>query len=1345
MKRWTQSALLTLLALATARAADPVRVAVYTSNPQQLPDALGEFERVNGKGLIELVVIDRDTPPEKVAGARVIYAYLMSAAMYAQFAPAARKAAAAGAVIVAQPPDIVEHRWQVKPDVKASVSAYEYWYNGGVDNLSAFLAYCYKLGGGERPVAVPAPQQHVVKGIYHPRADRPFESLSDYLTWYRARKLVPESAPLAGILFYQTNYKVHDLEHIDALIAALEKRGIGAVPVFGWPVPEIAPLLGEPGNSPLRLLYSFNLGFAQASDSDTLERYGLHVIDLMTSRDSYEVWSKSAFGITPERLSTQVALPEIAGATEPIVVGTAEKAAGVAGPVTKPIPERIQMAVSRGARWLALQDKPNAEKRIGLIYFNNPPGKGNIGASYLNVFPTLVAVLARLRESGYQTGDQLPTERELEALLEISGRNIELWAPGELEALVEKGHVVLVSMKKYRGWFEALPRQFRDFVNAGWGPPEKSRLMTITSRDGEKFFVVPGVRMGNVFLGPQPLRTTFERSMEVAHNTDIPPPHSYIAAYLWYRHEFQADAVVHFGRHGTLEFLPGKNVGQAGWDSSEAILGDLPNAYYYIMDGGGESTTARRRSAAVMISHLTPMIVTAGAQDQFATLRRIIENMAQTEDVSPALQDQYRQSAAAEIRRLKLDTQLGLNLDKAEWAEVQEKVEAFLEATEAGPIPAGMHTVGSLPEPALQKEALGELIKLSLTDAEKRQWRVEIEAWVGAIFEGRKPALPGGMSPAAKDRLETVLASGGTWLRNLRESPERELASLVTILAGRFEASGMSGDPLRTPAGLPTGRNLHTFDPNLIPTHEAWELGKKMAVAALEQFAKDQGKAPEKVSMALWYGETIRHQGAMESEALYLMGVEPQWNARGVVDGLRLIPEKELGRPRVDVVLTLGGIYRDGFPDKVLLLDRASKLAASDGDNAISRHTRRIAEALKKAGVAPDLAEKAARARAFAAAPGDYGAGISNMVKQSKDAGNMQGLADQYLNHMNHVYSGDLWGEAVPGALSTQLEGNQAVIHSRTTNVYGVLDNDDFYDYAGGLNAATKTANGGNAPAFYVNDMKTRGKERVTGIQTYIATELNARYWNPKWIEEMQKAGYSGARAIANNMENLYGWQATSAEHMDGTFWQNSYDVYVADKNGLGMDKFFEQANPHAQQMMMARMLEVDRQGSYKFPEEQRAELTRRYVQTVARIGATCSANTCGNLKLHQYIAEQAALVPGLGTAELAAFGRNMAKATRWKAAAFANAPAALRAGIQEGLSQTRLAPPRGESAATRRSPSPPLPYVNGFRMAQQVIRITGGSASLLPVSFVPIMLIVMLVGAGILLEALRSAIKGIS
>jgi cobaltochelatase CobN len=1338
-----ETVLFLLLAFGVSQAKEPVRIAVYSSYPQQLQEALNAFEDANGKGLIDLVTIDADTPPEKIANANVIYAYLMRASLYERFVSAAQQAAAAGAVILAQPPDIAAHRWHVQVDAQASATALEYWNNGGADNLSAFLAMCYRLGGGEKHIPIPAPKQHVIKGIYHPLAKEPFQSLDDYLTWYRSTGLISENAPLAGILFYQTNYKVHDLEHIDALIAALEKRGIGAVPVFGWPVTDLTTLMGPPGQSPIRLLYSFNLGFAQNSDSEMLERYGLHVIDLMTSRDSYETWSKSAFGITPERLSTQVAVPEIAGATEPIIVGTMEEVPGIPGPVTKPVSERIELAVSRGARWLALQDMRNADKRVALIYFNNPPGKGNIGASYLNVFPSLLAVLARLRASGYQTGGQLLTEKELEALLEISGRNIELWAPGELEQLVAKRHVALVSMKQYRSWFGTLPKAFQEFVNSGWGPPERAQLMIYTSPRGEKFFVVPGIRLGNIFLGPQLLRTTFERNMNMVHNTDVPPPHSYVAAYLWYRNQFKADALIHFGRHGTLEFLPGKNVGQAGWDSSEVILGDLPNVYYYIVDGGGESTTARRRSAAVMISHLTPLLVSAGAQDRFSALRSIFENLEKTEGLATALQDQYRQNALQEIRRLKLDSQLNLHLEESNWAEVQQNVEEFLEATESGPIPAGMATIGREPELATQRDALGELIKLSLSDGERRQWRGEVTAWANSICSGEHFALPAGISPDEKERLTGILASGEAWLENLRKSPEQELSNLITILDGHFQPSGMSGDPLRALAALPTGRNIHDFDPNRLPTREAWELGKKMANAMLDQFVREQSKMPEKVSMVLWYGETIRHQGAMESEAFYLMGVEPVWNGRGVVDGLRLVPDKELGRPRVDVVLTLGGIYRDGFPDKVLLLDRASKLAASAGDNPISRHTRQVAETLKKAGVSPDLAEKVARARAFAAAPGDYGAGFADMVKQSKDADNLRGLADLYLRHMNHAYSSELWGEVAPGALSVHLQGNQAIIHSRTTNVYGVLDNDDFYEYAGGLNAATKVANDGAAPAFYVNNMRTRGQEKVTGIQSFIATELNARYWNPKWIREMQKAGYSGAREIAKNMENLYGWQATSAEHMDGSFWQNSYDVYVADRYGLGIDKFLNDSNPHAKQTMLARMLEVDRQGSYKFPAEQRAELVREYVRSVGKLGASCSANTCGNLKLHQYIAAQAGLVPGLGNEDMEAFGRQMARATGWKAAAFARAPAAFRAGIHAGLPKATSS--ASSNSTARRLSSPSLPYVRGYRMVQQVVQTAPEGAGQLAVRILPIVIIVFLIGTGIGLEALRSITRGVS
>lgn len=1333
--RW----LVTLLFMtALVSSAEPVRIAVYTSNPQQFPEALARFEQEHGKGLIELTLINPDTPPERIATARVIYAYLMNAALYERFAPAVRQAAQTGATVIAQPPDIAEHRWRLKPDAAASTAAFLYFDNGGVDNLAGFLAYCYKLGGGAQSLAVPAPVTHLTRGIYHPAAREPFASLDAYLAWYRATGRVPANAPLVGILFYQTNYKVHDLAHIDALIARLEKQGIGAVTVYGWPVPALAPLLGEPGKTPLRLLYSFNLGFAQSADVDMLARYGLHVIDLMTARDNYAAWVKAAAGISPERLSTQVALPEIAGATEPLVVATTEQRPDVSGPVTTPIAERIDMAVRRGVRWLALQDKPNAAKRLALLYFNNPPGKGNIGASYLNVFPTLVNVLNRLRAEGYNVGSSIPSEKELEALLELSGRNIELWAPGELRALVEKGHAILVPLKQYQQWFNALPREFRDFVNGGWSDPAKARLMCYTAPSGERYFVVPGIRLGNLFLGPQPLRSTFERASEMQHNTNVPPPHSYVAAYLWYRRAFAADAVVHFGRHGTLEFLPGKSVGQAGWDSSEVLLDDLPNAYYYILDGGGESTTARRRCAGVMVSHLTPLIVAAGTQERFAKLRAALESLDTTDTLSPGLQQEYRETALREIRSLKLDTQLRIDLAKLSWDEIRTQVDALLSAAEQGPIPAGMHTVGVLPSLTLQRDAVGEVLRHSLNDEERKRWRGAVNNWADAICNGAEPRMPAGVDTAARERLVAIFASATSWLHNLRESPGRELSSLIDVLNGRFEPSGPSGDPLRSPATLPSGRNLHTFDPNLIPTREAWVLGQKMARELLAKFQHDEGKFPEKVSMVLWYGETIRHQGAMEAEALYLMGVEPRWNGRGVVDGLRVIPESELGRKRVDVVLTLGGIYRDGFPDKVLLLDRASKLAAADGDNAIARHTRQIATALKQAGIDSQLAEKVASARAFASAPGDYGAGTTALIKQSKDSGKPGSVAEAYLHHMNHAYSTELWGESVPGALSKQLEGNQAVVHSRTSNVYGVLDNDDFYDYAGGLNAATKNANGGAAPAFYVMDMKSAGRERVTGIQNYIAAELNARAWNPKWIAEMQHAGYSGARAIANTLENLYGWQASSSEHIDGSFWQTSYDVYVADKNGMAMEQFFQKANPHAMQTLLARLIEVDRQGSYKFSATDRAEIIRRYVSGVAEHGATCSANTCGNRALNQYAAAQAALIPGLGNAVLRAFGRNIARATQWRSAAFAAAPAAVRLGVSEGLTPASHAAQHSSRRAAR-------PYVSGYRMAQQTFHMPLSDSNSLPSSGLPLAVIFLSVGAGLAREAWRAAHKTIS
>lgn len=521
------------------------------------------------------------------------------------------------------------------PDAARNQAAEAYWSAGGADNLAGWMAWLVAAVRGEQVIAVPPPRPLPAAGIYHPRAAQAFATLKDYLGWYRAGASgLPAGAPLVGIAFYASNYRQQDLAHIDALIAALERQGIGAVPVFGWPLSGLDPMLTVDGQSPLRALLALNLTISRAEDKAWLERHGLHAINLIATRDSQAGWRADARGIGGERLPLLLNTPERAGASEPILFATLEDEHGAKA--SHAVPERADAAVARVRRWIALQDKPAADKRIAILYYNNPPGRGNIGASYLATLPSLVQVMARLREAGYRTGATLPDTAELTALLERNGRNMEEWSPGELAEMVSRGRVTLLPMAQYKRWFDALPAAFRQSVVAAWGPPERNPLMLVGDGHGGQDFVIPGLRFGNLFVGPQPLRSTFARAMDSSHDTVTPPPHSYIAAYLWYRHAFGADAMVHVGRHGTLEWLPGKQVGQSGDDSAEVLLGDLPNAYYYIQDGGGEAIQAKRRSAAVLVSHLTPLIARAGWPDKLAKLDAVIEQQEAAADSSRA-------------------------------------------------------------------------------------------------------------------------------------------------------------------------------------------------------------------------------------------------------------------------------------------------------------------------------------------------------------------------------------------------------------------------------------------------------------------------------------------------------------------------------------------------------------------------------------------------------------------------------------------------------------------------------------------------------------------------------------
>lgn len=1212
------------LAVCSAQAAPPVRIVVLTRLSQSLPDALRLFEARWGAGRIALSYGDAAAPPADLDQADVVLAYSLHSEEARALAPHIQPLLSRGVKVLAHWPEGAERHWNLKQDPAQLQAAVDYWNFGGAGNMARLLAFLHTRVAGRPGVEVEPPERQLTTGIYHPRAPEPFASFEEYSRWYSEQRLVAADAPKVGILFYHTNLKNRDMAHIDALIAGLESRGLGAVAVFGWPPTLCEPLLMGPSGSVVDALFALNLGFAKPDDAGFLARLNVHVIGLMTTRQSRREWLESPHGVRSDQLALQVSAPERAGATEPITFASTERSADGKSVVSVPIEERIERAVARAQRWIRLRRAPNAEKRVALLYYNSPPGKGNISASYLNVPGSLAALVRRLHEEGYLTGSHMLEERVLLRLLERSGRNIEQWAPGELESMVEAGQMTLVSMAQYRRWARQLPDTFRQQIDSAWGPPEKSTLMTIRSRDGKPYFVLPGLRLGNVFLGPQPLRSSFTRAAATQHDTTLPPPHSYVAAYLWLREQFRADAIAHVGRHGTLEFLPGKNTGQAGHDAAEAILGDVPAPYFYILDGGGESMTARRRGAATILSHLTPLLAPGGPQEEMRPLRLALEQYSKTQAETPALAAHYQAQAQAEIRRLKLDGQLGFDHDKTDWSEVSRRVEEWLDETESAAIPLGVHTLGAMPREDLRIEALAEFLRAGMQDTGPQLRNAPYQEWATVLAGGGTPTADPAWPPNLRGQVTAQIEAGRSWLQNLRASPTREMEEPVRVLRGEYLPSGPSGDPLRSPASLPSGRNLHDFDPSLIPTKAACALGRKLGDDLLERVRQQTGEAARKVSLVLWYGETIRHQGALECQALHLMGVEPLWNARGVVDDLRLVPDDELGRPRVDVVVTIAGIYRDGFPDKALLLDRATRMVQQSGDNPLSRNTQRAVEELRKKGLSEIQARRAASARVFGPAPGDYGGGVAHLAKQSRDAQEPGAVAEAYLRHNNHAYSADGWGESTPHALSTQLEGNQAIVHSRATNLYGVLDNDDFFDFAGGLSAATKRVNGGRAPEIYVANLRRPGRERLDDFRHTLSTELQGRVWNPKWIREMQRSGYAGAREMADHMENIYGWQATTPEQVDGSVWEKNYEVYVKDRHGLGLKEYFARENPHARQYLLARMLEVDRQGSHRFTAEQRTVLVREYMRSVLSSGVGCSANTCGNRVLQRYVAGQA-------------------------------------------------------------------------------------------------------------------------
>lgn len=1044
-------------------------------------------------------------------------------------------------------------------------------------------------------------------GIFHSQSSKIFTSFKEYFSWYEEKGLFTKGGFWVGIADSRIRVLPGETEKIvSSLIHNLEKSNINVLPVYSHPsyLASEKFFFDEKGKSRVDLITTFSFRHAGINDERTIENLKKLGVPLLNTIRLYHhtipEWRESPQGIGPMQLSHDVCSAEFNGLIEPSVLGgkvvMKDKRTGKEVYEYRPIKENIEFLIKRIEAWRNLQIKPNKDKKIAIIYYNHPPGKHNVGAAYLNVFRSLEKILRRMQQEGYTTKGDLPSEKEIKAFVLKSGRNIGSWASGELDALINSKKVIRLPVAEYLEWYKEIDTDYKEKLEAEWGKVEDSKIMI-----KDKEIIIPYVNLGNIILLPQPSRGWGDDPIKLYHSTQLWPHHQYTAFYLWLKKKFGADAVIHLGTHGTHEWLPGKQIGLSQSCPPEVLIQDIPNIYAYLVDAVGEGIQAKRRGRAVIIDHLIPAMKKAGAYEEYRDLAVLIDNYNDALSHSAELAAQKFKRIGSLVKKLGLDKDLLLQkVDE----EAMEEIEHYLMDLQVVNMPYGMHTFGISPEGEQLKE-FSQLIK-------ERSKELNFEE--------------------IKKNLSLCYL---------------ELDSLITSLDGKYILAGEGNDPIRNPEAIPTGRNFYGFDPAKVPSKDAYVLGKQQAEKMVEKYLKEKGEYPEKIGLVLFGVEIHRNEGTQIGAALHLLGMKPVWDENNKVTGVEPIPGKLLGRPRIDIHLQTSGLYRDSFPNISLLLDEAVRQAAKlkDVENFIAIHNRKIKDYLLTKGYCEEEAENLSKIRVFSPRPGSYGAKVGELIPNSGLWEGDEEVADAFINYGSFGYGKGVWGKSLKSVYKKNLEDVKITMHNMSSSLKGVLDNDDYYGFLGGLAMAVKRVSG-EYPDVLISDQRVPDAAHIEDIERTIGEELRSRYLNPKWIEGMKKDNYAGARLMSMYLENIWGWQVTTPFAIDKTMWEQIHEVYIDDKYGLDLREFFDKNNPWAHQSIAARMLEADRKKYWKAPEEMKKKLARTYTMNVIEKGVACCEHTCNNPMLQQFVANIISLYGLLTPQQLDQFKMVIAKAT---------------------------------------------------------------------------------------------------
>lgn len=1312
--------LLLLSALAQAR---PLNVVLFPGDPA-MQTAINAVQRLRQEPALRQVrfhVASSSQPSaedvQRLSEADVGLIYNMGRELARTIAPAVRQMASrrAKAYAVGAPFEEGERDAGLIRDegLRAYAQA------GGVDNYATMVRQVLRRDFG-LPLPEGAPLPYPQSALWNPRTGQTFDRFQAYREDYLRAHPERAERQWVGVLFNRVTAQAGTSPLLVAVMDALEARGFNVLPAFGYPsvIPAEKYFLDERGQARVAAVVALALKMGNVPDKviPVMTKLDVPVINAISLYNlNRRDWEASPLGLSLMERAWQLSGAEFAGAIAPTVVASKERrrdaATGLEYLTEAPIPERIERLADRVKKWTDLRFELNANKRVAVIYYNYPPGKENVGAAYLNVLPrSLWQILKRLEGEAYATQGRPATEDALFDTLREHGTNIGNWAPGALEKLVRGGRAMLLPVAEYRRWFDQQPRELREAMVKAWGEPERSSVMLWRDAKGKPHFVFPAQRFGNLLFAPQPSRGWEGDPKKMYHDVALPPHHQYLAFYLWLQKGWQAHAMVHVGTHATHEWLSGKEVGFTAADPGEAMVADVPQLYPYIVDDIGEALQAKRRGMATIISHMTPPFDRASLNPELNRLKGLLDDYLVAAQKSES-------AAAARLSEINtLAGKLGVLKDIGKQAlaggEDVELLEHYLKEISEQQTPFGLHTLGVAPGAAL-RQSTAEAI-LSLDGKLSGEARIKRQAELAALIE---------------------------------RSAGLELEALVAGLAGRYVAAGPGNDPLRNPDSLPTGRNLYGFDPSRLPTPGTWAQGKALAARFVADYRARHRQYPDRVVFNLWSTEAMRHEGVTEAEILALMGVEPRWDERGRVDGLRVIPRAELGRPRVDVTIVPSGLYRDALPTLMQLLDQAVTAVKdlAEEDNPIRANVQKTRQLLEARGVAPADAARMAAVRVFTEPSGAYGTGVDNVVQASNTWSKESDVADVYFNRVGHLFGQGYWGERPGGAalavdvFKLALKDAKAAIHSRSSNVFATLDNDDVFQYLGATAMAIRQVNGKTPETYILNLADPKAGKHET-LDQFMGREMRSRYTNPEWVKAMLKEGYGGARFIMKVTEHLWGWQVTVPEAVDGAKWQEMYETYVRDRNQIGVkDKFREAKNLLAYQAIVDKMLVAINKGYWQADSEVKQHLEQVNREVIAEAGVACNAASCSSREITAMAQAQdrramaeAMAMPAPGS------GRQAAKSSP-AAAGRAGSSAAQRATAKPSRPAATKALPAAQAAAAS-APADTSRPVDGFEMKERKVTDSASANAALPqrVKYAVLLAFLLLVGVGIGLRVRR-------